>query len=282
MPFYINRNFENQLYEYLASIQAWLNTRPINLGGASGPSGGFGWGFIGQLPQSSIAFDTSEAAVWEIPASGWSLLHNLNRIRYMIAGSLQEVQQNDTPVASGISIINFEGNVSVLKEANKVTVTIASGVSAGNTVVSEQTFSQAPASGTSVLYSRVDHTHGTPYQPTREIIFTMPYDLVTTVGGLRMYNQLGINFHISKVLISVATPPVTSDDVTVDINNGGTTIFSTQANRPVITSGNYTGSTTTINLPDFNDGDYLTMDIDIPGSGTSFLTAHVVLVDTSL
>ena len=282
MPFYINRNFENQLYEYIASIQYWLNAKPVHLGGASGPSGGWGWGFTGQLPQSSIAFDTTEAAIWELPTSGWSLWDNLNRIRYKIAGSIQQIQKDDVPIGSGVSVLNFEGNVSVVKETSKITVTIASGVNAGNTVVSERSYTQAPASGTSILYSRADHTHGTPYQPPREIIFTMPYYLSTTVGGLRMYNELGVNLHVSKVFISVSTPPVSSGNVIVDIHRNGATIFTTQSNRPVITSGAYTGQSTTIEVPDFNDGDYLTMDIDAPGSGTSFLTAHVTLIDTSL
>jgi hypothetical protein len=83
MPFFINRNFENQLYEYLASIQAWVSSRPINLGGMTGPGGGSGtgWGLIGQLPQMRVSYDTTEASDMGLPASGWSLVDNLNHIR---------------------------------------------------------------------------------------------------------------------------------------------------------------------------------------------------------
>jgi hypothetical protein len=87
MPFFINRNFENQLFEYLQSMQSWNNARPVNLGGYSGPGGGGGGppgGFFGQLPQSRIAYDTTELAASGLPASGWSILDNLNHIRYQI------------------------------------------------------------------------------------------------------------------------------------------------------------------------------------------------------
>jgi len=53
-------------------------------GGTEGPAGGSGtmWTTpVGQLNQNLVCFDTSEAAVSTIPASGTSLLTNLNRIR---------------------------------------------------------------------------------------------------------------------------------------------------------------------------------------------------------
>jgi hypothetical protein len=99
MPFFINRNFENQLYEYLSSIQSWVNARPVNLGGMSGPGGGSGgpWGFIGQLPQTKVTYDTTEAATYALPASGWSLLTNLNRIRSRIT-VLENLDATDVPI----------------------------------------------------------------------------------------------------------------------------------------------------------------------------------------
>jgi hypothetical protein len=87
MPFFINRNFENQLFEYIQSMQSWNNARPVNLGGVSGPGGGNGGppgGFFGQLPQSRISYDTSEISASGLPVSGWSILDNLNHIRYKL------------------------------------------------------------------------------------------------------------------------------------------------------------------------------------------------------
>ena len=290
MPFFINRNFENQLYDLFSSMQAWMNGRPLNLGGMSGPGGGYGGYYIGQLPQSRVAYDTTESSSYDIPASGTSMLHNLNRIRHRITDleiasgvyTGVSVQHDDSLIGSGITILNFEGYVDVQKISDKVTITISGGggATAGNSVTSGIDFSQSTAVGTGSSYSRVDHSHGTPYQPSREIVFTAPDTLEIGAGSLRIYNQLGINFHASKVFLAVSTPPVTSDAIIIDINKNGATIFSAQENRPQITSGNYTGYTTTINTPDFNDGDYYTVDIDQVGSGGSFLTTHIKLVDT--
>lgn len=140
MPFYINRNFENKLYEYFSSMQSWMNIRPIGLGGVSGPGGGSGGppgGFYGYLPQSRVAYDTSELSSSGLPASGWSILDNLNHIRYRItvieasgggSGSFSgiEVQKDDSIIGSGITILNFEGSVDVSKVGNKATIVVTS------------------------------------------------------------------------------------------------------------------------------------------------------------
>lgn len=294
MPFFVNRNFENQLYEYLSSMQSWMNVRPVNLGGMAGPGGGSGgpWGYIGQLPQSKITYDSTEASTDYTPPSGMSLLDNLNHIRYLIdnisAGSI-EVRWEDSIINSSITVLNFEGDVVVSDEGSgKATVVItatASGMPAGDSVVYETSFGQSPASGISNLYSRADHTHGTPSapasgtQPTREVIFSISDLLTVNTGNLRMYNQLGSNFHIGEVFIAVNTPPSGTTVIRADVNNNGTSIFTSEAHQPIISIGTYTGSTTIIDLPDFNNGDYLTLDLDqvgntIPGSD---LTAHVIL-----
>ena len=64
----------------------------------------------------------------------------------------------------------------------------------------------------------------------------------------------------------------------VDVNKNGTTIFTTQSNRPTISDGNNTGYTTNIDIASWADGDYLTMDVDQVGStepGRN-LTVHIV------
>lgn len=60
---------------------------PINLGGVTGEDGGSGipiGGLIGQLIQSKVAYDTTEASTLFTPVSGASLVDNLNHIRYWI------------------------------------------------------------------------------------------------------------------------------------------------------------------------------------------------------
>lgn len=108
-------------------------------------------------------------------------------------------------------------------------------------------------------------------------IFTVDGNLEVNTGKLRIYNQYGISRTITKVFLSVSTPPVGAS-VIVDINKSGTTIFSNQTHRPQITPGNYTGQTTVIDTAGWNDGEYLTMDVDQVGSTTSgsYLTVHIV------
>jgi hypothetical protein len=63
----------------------------------------------------------------------------------------------------------------------------------------------------------------------------------------------------------------------VDVKKGGTTIFTTQANRPTITAG---GNTAT-GVPDvtaWNAGEYLTVDISQVGSTTAGANLTVTVV----
>lgn len=74
---------------------------------------------------------------------------------------------------------------------------------------------------------------------------------------------------LGRTLLDVATAP-TGQAILVDVNKGGTTIYSTQANRPSVADGATQGSSTI--APDITSaaaGDYLTADIDQIGSGTA-------------
>jgi len=68
---------DNEIYRALLKHK-------LNLGGVSGPLGGSGAppaGVVGKLPQTRVTFDTTEEASPTI-TSGYSLLDNLNRMRY--------------------------------------------------------------------------------------------------------------------------------------------------------------------------------------------------------
>lgn len=126
-----------EFYERVIGLadQNLLRSRiePLWLGGDAGPSGGQGLrpgGFIGQLIQTYVAYDNTEAST--IVGSG-SLLDNLNHIRYRIS-TLSGI------VTSGLSFINlidvptsyegFEGQVVVVNETGDgltFTNTIAGG-----------------------------------------------------------------------------------------------------------------------------------------------------------
>jgi hypothetical protein len=112
----------------------------------------------------------------------------------------------------------------------------------------------------------------------KEIVFTSNGTLSVAPGVTRVSNTMGLSFHATKVLISVNTAPAVQA-IIVDVHKGGVTIFTNQAHRPQIAAGAYTGETTTIDLPDWDDDNYYTVDVDQVGTGTpgSDLTVHITI-----
>lgn len=101
----------------------------------------------------------------------------------------------------------------------------------------------------------------------------LPYSqagsLTIMVGTHRLYNDSGTAWAIYAVRASAGTAPA-GQALVVDININGTTIFTTQANRPVIAAGtNSSGKVTNMDITTVNDGDYLTVDVDQVGSTTA-------------
>lgn len=126
-------DFEEQLLSYLENFRQQIQSRPLNLGGISSSGGGSGGppgGFVGYLPQTRIAFDSTEAEDNTIPSSGASLLHNLNRIRFRLGNLENEVdalslsiQEDSSTTYSGINFINFLNGI-VYNSGNRVDVYI--------------------------------------------------------------------------------------------------------------------------------------------------------------
>ena len=81
----------------------------------------------------------------------------------------------------------------------------------------------------------------------------------------RWYNKTGESKTITAVFVMVETAP-TGASLVVDVSKNGTTIFSTQTNRPTIASGSTSGTSGTPDTQAVADGDYLTFDIDQVGS----------------
>lgn len=112
-------NLENTILTLLEDTSRNLRATPLNLGGISGIGGGVGTipgGFIGQLTQSRVAYDTDELATDYTPASGMSLLDNLNHIRERIgvleSGGSITVVDNNTPASFyDVDTIEFSGGV---------------------------------------------------------------------------------------------------------------------------------------------------------------------------
>jgi hypothetical protein len=100
----------------------------------------------------------------------------------------------------------------------------------------------------------------------RSALFKIPGVLALSTGATRLYNDTGSTWTIVSVRASVETSP-TGASIKVDVNKNGTTIFTTQANRPTIAIGGTTsGKVTNADVTSVADGDFITVDVDQVGS----------------
>ena len=88
---------------------------------------------------------------------------------------------------------------------------------------------------------------------------------VTVAAGVTKF-RFPFAATILGVSAAVGTAP-TGSSLIVDVNKNGTTIFTTQGNRPAIAAGaTYAAEVTNMDVTSFAAGDYLTVDIDQIGS----------------
>lgn len=101
----------------------------------------------------------------------------------------------------------------------------------------------------------------------RTLVFTDDRNVITTgAGDARFYNREGTTLTIVGAWVSAGIVP-TSAAILIDVNLNGTTIYSTQGNRPTVAAGtNGGGLSATPDVTAFAQGDYLTVDIDQVGS----------------
>ncbi len=92
--------------------------------------------------------------------------------------------------------------------------------------------------------------------------------LTAQTGKRRFYNLTGVSLTISRVHLAADSAP-TGQAIIVDVHKDGTTIFTTQSNRPQIAAGSCTGETTAVQVNTLAPGEYLTIDIDQTGSGAA-------------
>ena len=108
-----------------------------------------------------------------------------------------------------------------------------------------------------------------------EAVFTIPGVLTTGAKQVRYYCETARV--IRNVVVSVSTAP-TGSSIIFDVNKNGTTVFTTQANRPQIAaSANYDGSSVPA-VTSIAAGDYLTIDVDQVGSSVPGSDAVVKVV----
>lgn len=98
---------------------------------------------------------------------------------------------------------------------------------------------------------------------TNTFVMTIPGTLVVGTGVVRL--PVVRNITIVNVEVHVGTAP-TGATAIFDVNKNGTTIFTTQGNRPTVA---ISGTSDTSSVPDVTTasaGDYLTVDVDQIGS----------------
>ena len=91
--------------------------------------------------------------------------------------------------------------------------------------------------------------------------------LVAGVGTTRFYNDTGADVTIANARLSLGSPPA-GGPATVDLNLNGTTIFTTQANRPSVAAAGVTSGAKVPDVTNWPAGQYLTVDVDLIGTTT--------------
>lgn len=162
----------------------------------------------------------------------------------------------------------------------------------GTSVIMSGLASARPAAATAgLLYFATDTDGGTLYRDTgsawvqvgqgvtrSEILVPFPTSgtVSTGTGALRVYVEEACT--IVGARASVGTAP-TGATLIVDVNKNGTTIYTTQGNRPTIAiSGNTSGTPTTPDVTSLAAGDYLTVDTDQVGSSVAGADLMVTVV----
>jgi len=111
--------------------------------------------------------------------------------------------------------------------------------------------------------------NGKPIAIDEDINIVVPfaYSGAATVqaGALRWYNDTGVTLTVMSCRASAGTAP-TGATLIMDFNKNGTTLFTTQGNRPAIAISGNTDKKTNMDVTTVADGDYLTADIDQIGS----------------
>jgi hypothetical protein len=105
-------------------------------------------------------------------------------------------------------------------------------------------------------------------------VFGVEGSLVAAAGAARL--PFPVDATILGVSAAVNTAPAGADLI-VDVNLNGTTIYSTQANRPTIEDAGNAADETTPDTTTIAAGDYLTVDVDQVGSSVAGSDLTVVV-----
>lgn len=104
--------------------------------------------------------------------------------------------------------------------------------------------------------------------------FTYTGTIATLANNAQWYLPVACVFLSGDISLVTAS---SSGAVTVDINKNGTTIYTTQANRPSLAASATHGTFTTPDVTTFAAGDRIGVDVDAAGTGAVTLTVTINL-----
>jgi hypothetical protein len=171
------------------------------------------------------------------------------------------------------------GDGSTYVQFSAVQETKLAGIATGATANSADAtlLARANHTGTQLASTVSDFSTAANTAVRRQATFSQGGTLTTGTGAFRLYNRDGVTHTIHTVTASVGTQP-TGDSILVDVNKNGTTIFTTQSNRPTIAVSTNEDESGTPDVTSWAAGDYLTIDIDQIGSTIAGANLTVTVV----
>lgn len=91
------------------------------------------------------------------------------------------------------------------------------------------------------------------------------------------FNDTGRTLTIGTVRVTLVTAP-TGANLTIDIHKNGTTIFTTQSNRPTVAANTKTVLSAIPDVTTLANGDYLSLNVDQVGSVVAGATMNVTVM----
>lgn len=167
----------------------------------------------------------------------------------------------ETPPSGHLTVYAKSDNKLYVKDTSGTESAVAGSSSGGVTVAAT-----APSSPTGGQLWYDTTTTGNP--ATSEVVPFTYGGILSVKTGTARFPIAGGTFEIQSVAAAVGTAP-TGAAIIVDVNKNGTTIFSTQANRPTIAASGNTATVGAIGVTSLTTGDYLTVDIDQIGSSAA-------------
>ena len=199
------------------------------------------------------------------------ILNCLKKIQSIISGFQNAVLHHKTRHQdAGSDEINVQALSGELADPQKPKAhTLASHSTKGHPELTGVTSGQHHAqSHTLASHSTKGHPELTGVTASQHHTPGITFNLgLATVGIKQAQALIPGPLTISKVKIYADTAPVGASLI-VDVNKNGTTIFTTQANRPAIPSGGHADDSGAPNVTSLAEGDRLSVDVDQVGSTT--------------